>query len=75
LRKLGDKQETVVLYCKAQGILTGVPFFTKIFARLDCTVEWHFKEGTKLDGSKGRVEVRISNRLFVYEHMLIAYLR
>jgi nicotinate-nucleotide pyrophosphorylase len=27
------------------GILAGVPFFTKIFEHLGCTVEWKLAEG------------------------------
>jgi nicotinate-nucleotide pyrophosphorylase len=28
-----------------EGVLAGVPFFTRIFEYLHCTVEWHHQEG------------------------------
>eukprot|EP01117_Protostelium_nocturnum_P011405 TRINITY_DN4136_c0_g1_i1.p1 TRINITY_DN4136_c0_g1~~TRINITY_DN4136_c0_g1_i1.p1 ORF type:complete len:296 (+),score=81.14 TRINITY_DN4136_c0_g1_i1:79-966(+) len=48
---VGDKEEKATLFCKAPGILAGVPFFQQVFEYLGCKVEWHFKEGTYLDPS------------------------
>jgi len=45
---VGEKDERAVLLGKAEGILAGVPFFTKIFEYLHCTVEWKLKEGDKV---------------------------
>jgi len=45
---VGDKEEEAILYCKAEGVLCGTPFFDTIFKSLDCTVQWKEKEGTLL---------------------------
>jgi nicotinate-nucleotide pyrophosphorylase (carboxylating) len=46
---VGEKEETATLYCKADGILAGCPFFEEVFAQCDCTVEWLAVEGARLD--------------------------
>ncbi|RQM06788.1 hypothetical protein DH86_00002776 [Scytalidium sp. 3C] len=46
---VGNDSRTATLYCKARGVLAGVPFFDEVFAQLGCTVEWHEKEGKLLD--------------------------
>jgi len=57
---VGNKQEEAILYCKAEGVLAGVPFFTEVFNTLGCTVEWKIKEGTFIQTEKGkRVETAI----------------
>lgn len=33
---VGDQQETAILYCKAEGVVAGVPFFDEVFRQLDC---------------------------------------
>jgi len=48
---VGDKIEEATLYCKAEGVLAGCPFFDEIFRSLDCEVVWNVKEGTELSGS------------------------
>ncbi|XP_033119318.1 nicotinate-nucleotide pyrophosphorylase [carboxylating]-like [Anneissia japonica] len=45
---VGSKQESAVLLCKSRGVLCGVPFFSAIFTKLGCTVEWYFSEGELL---------------------------
>lgn len=55
---VGDGQRTAHLNAKASGVLAGVPFFDEVFRQLDCTVEWHYKEGDYIDvqkDGKGRV--------------------
>jgi nicotinate-nucleotide pyrophosphorylase (carboxylating) len=42
---VGDKAEVATLYCKANGVVAGVPFFTKVFEQLGCSVEWQVKVG------------------------------
>jgi len=57
---VGDKPEEAILYCKASGVLAGVPFFTEIFTRVGCTVEWKIQEGTFIEVEKGaRIEAAI----------------
>jgi len=55
---VGDNPEKAILYCKGEGVLAGVPFFTEIFNQLDCKVEWKYKEGTFLKPD-GRTEVAV----------------
>lgn len=45
---VGEKAETATLYCKADGVLAGCPFFEEVFTQCDCTVEWLATEGDKL---------------------------
>lgn len=33
---VGETDQKAVLYCKAEGILAGVPFFDEVFKQLDC---------------------------------------
>jgi len=54
---VGEGMETAILFCKANGVLSGVPFFTRIFERLGCEVIWNLKEGEYIDVTKGKVEV------------------
>ncbi|KAI5806121.1 nicotinate-nucleotide pyrophosphorylase [Geopyxis carbonaria] len=47
---VGNTPRTATLYCKqpSPSVLAGVPFFTEVFAQLDCAVEWHYPEGAAL---------------------------
>jgi len=54
---VGLKQDKAEILCKANGVLCGVPFVTKIFETLGCKVEWHVKEGDPIDVSKGNIQV------------------
>lgn len=58
---VGDKEEEAILYCKADGVVCGKPFFEQVFKHLNCTVDWKIKEGTYLEPSKngGRIEVAV----------------
>lgn len=42
---VGNKEERAEILCKANGVLCGVPFVTRIFTVLGCKIEWH-KSGT-----------------------------
>jgi len=57
----GEKEQDAILYCKNVGksVLAGAPYFEQIFKHLECTVTWHFKEGSEIEVSKekGRVQV------------------
>jgi nicotinate-nucleotide pyrophosphorylase (carboxylating) len=33
---VGESEQTAVLFCKAEGVLAGVPFFDEVFKQLDC---------------------------------------
>lgn len=35
---VGDKEETAILYGKADGVLAGRPFFDSVFSLLNCEV-------------------------------------
>lgn len=45
---VGDTPGEARLLCKSPGVVAGVPFFDEVFAQLDCTVEWHVREGEKI---------------------------
>lgn len=49
---VGDGPAEARLLAKSPGILAGVPFFDEIFKQLDCTVEWHAKEGDEVGQEK-----------------------
>jgi nicotinate-nucleotide pyrophosphorylase (carboxylating) len=51
---VGDKASEATLYCKAAGVLCGVPFVNEVFRQLSCTVEWHADEGTFLEPAAGQ---------------------
>eukprot|EP01100_Stratorugosa_tubuloviscum_P007677 TRINITY_DN3171_c0_g3_i1.p1 TRINITY_DN3171_c0_g3~~TRINITY_DN3171_c0_g3_i1.p1 ORF type:complete len:290 (+),score=135.88 TRINITY_DN3171_c0_g3_i1:746-1615(+) len=52
---VGSKVEEANLFCKANGVLAGTPFFNKIFETLDCCVNWFKSEGEYIDVSNGNV--------------------
>jgi nicotinate-nucleotide pyrophosphorylase (carboxylating) len=54
---VGSKPEKALLYCKADGILAGVPFVNEVFRGLACQVEWKYEEGAFLQPNGGRVVV------------------
>ncbi|CAF9913747.1 MAG: hypothetical protein GOMPHAMPRED_008015 [Gomphillus americanus] len=45
---VGEALTEAKLLGKSKGILAGVPFFDEVFHQLDCTVEWHFLEGSAI---------------------------
>lgn len=49
---VGESPAEARLLAKSPGILAGVPFFDEIFKQLDCTVEWHAKEGDEVGKEK-----------------------
>ncbi|SPN99994.1 probable nicotinate-nucleotide pyrophosphorylase (carboxylating) [Cephalotrichum gorgonifer] len=46
---VGDAPRTATLWGKSAGILAGVPFFDEVFRQVGCTVEWHAREGSRVD--------------------------
>ncbi|KAI8840413.1 Quinolinate phosphoribosyl transferase [Chytriomyces cf. hyalinus JEL632] len=58
---VGTDDQVAILFCKAKGVLAGVPFFDEVFRQVTgCRVEWQFKEGVDLDPStalNGKLEV------------------
>lgn len=49
---VGDKPNTATLWGKSPGILAGIPFFDEVFRQVGCTVEWHAKEGSHIQGER-----------------------
>ncbi|KAK0269495.1 nicotinate-nucleotide diphosphorylase (carboxylating) [Friedmanniomyces endolithicus] len=49
---VGETPASARLLAKSPGILAGVPFFDEVFRQLDCTVEWHVREGEEV-GTEG----------------------
>lgn len=33
---VGEDDQVAILYCKAEGVVAGVPFFDEVFKQLDC---------------------------------------
>jgi len=46
---VGEEIAEARLLGKSAGIVAGVPFFDEVFRQLDCTVEWHVKEGESFE--------------------------
>ncbi|KAI9319218.1 Quinolinate phosphoribosyl transferase [Dichotomocladium elegans] len=53
---VGEGEKEAILYCKAEGVLAGVPFFDEVFRQLNCRVEWSAKEGDYIN-PEGKKEV------------------
>jgi nicotinate-nucleotide pyrophosphorylase (carboxylating) len=45
---VGEKIEKAEILCKASGVICGIPFVTRIFQKLDCTIEWLVTEGSTI---------------------------
>lgn len=54
---VGDGPAEARLLAKSQGIVAGIPFFDEVFKQLDCTVEWHVKEGDEVGASEKKQHV------------------
>lgn len=50
---VGDGPSTATLWGKSSGILAGVPFFDEVFRQVGCSVDWHAKEGSHIQGARG----------------------
>lgn len=57
---VGSSPRTAQLLCKAAGVLAGVPFFDEVFRQLDCTVTWHYNEGTYLEPEKAGGKIKVA---------------
>lgn len=55
---VGEDMSEAKLLGKSEGVLAGVPFFDEVFKQLDCTVEWHLKEGETFQPIKHCATVR-----------------
>ncbi|KAJ4300684.1 nicotinate-nucleotide diphosphorylase (carboxylating) [Kalmusia sp. IMI 367209] len=55
---VGEEISEAKLLGKSEGIVAGVPFFDEVFRQLDCTVEWHVKEGEHFEPIKHCATVR-----------------
>lgn len=50
---VGAEPSTATLWGKSPGILAGAPFFDEVFRQVGCSVEWHAKEGSHIQGARG----------------------
>lgn len=51
---VGNDTKTATLWCKASGVLAGVPFANEVFTQCGVdTVEWKFDEGAEISVDKG----------------------
>ncbi|OQU98549.1 hypothetical protein CLAIMM_04316 isoform 4 [Cladophialophora immunda] len=57
---VGSDPRSAQLLCKSAGVLAGVPFFDEVFRQLDCTVEWHYGEGTYLDPTPAGGKIKVA---------------
>jgi nicotinate-nucleotide pyrophosphorylase (carboxylating) len=46
---VGDTPQTATLYCKSNGIVSGVPFAQEVFNQCQLEVEWLVKEGDYIE--------------------------
>lgn len=59
---VGDKEQSAVLWCKSDGILSGVPFADEVYKQCKLEVVWFFEEGVLLEPSKsldGKIKVAV----------------
>ncbi|OAP57727.1 nicotinate-nucleotide diphosphorylase (carboxylating) [Fonsecaea erecta] len=57
---VGSEPRSAQLLCKSAGVLAGVPFFDEVFRQLDCTVAWHYDEGTYLDPQQAGGKIKVA---------------
>ncbi|KZF18880.1 nicotinate-nucleotide pyrophosphorylase-like protein [Xylona heveae TC161] len=55
---VGEAPGEAKLLGKSAGIVAGVPFFDEVFRQLDCSVEWHVREGEAFEPVKHCATVR-----------------
>ncbi|KAL8674751.1 MAG: hypothetical protein Q9168_000835 [Polycauliona sp. 1 TL-2023] len=55
---VGEEVKEAKLLGKSPGMVAGVPFFDEVFRQLDCTVEWHVREGETFEPVKHCATVR-----------------
>ncbi len=58
---VGSATRTAQLLCKSPGVLAGIPFFNEVFRQLDCTVQWHYKEGEYLDPKNQGGKIKVAS--------------
>ncbi|WFD20421.1 nicotinate-nucleotide diphosphorylase (carboxylating) [Malassezia caprae] len=75
---VGDAPRTATLWCKAEGVLAGVPFVDAVFEQLQCSVQWHYAEGTYLRAGDsvpgtpaGRVKIAVARVSGPTRHLLL----
>ena len=56
---VGESEETAVLLCKSESVLSGVPFFDAVFQKLNCKVEWLFPESTYFSEPGAKIVARV----------------
>ncbi|TIB75723.1 nicotinate-nucleotide diphosphorylase [Wallemia mellicola] len=55
---VGEEYRDAKLLGKRKGVLAGKPFVDEIFKQLNCTIEWHVKEGESFEPIKHIATVR-----------------
>jgi nicotinate-nucleotide pyrophosphorylase (carboxylating) len=68
---VGEKIEIAHLFCKASGVLAGVPFAQAVFDHLELQVEWNVEEGVYVDVSETK-KVVIATVRGKCRHILLA---
>jgi len=56
---VGEKRERAEILCKANGVICGIPFVTRIFQTLGCDIQWFAEEGSRIDTKNGNVQVAL----------------
>ena len=54
---VGDDPAEARLLAKSPGIVAGVPFFNEVFKQLECTVQWHVKEGDEVGAKEKKQHI------------------
>lgn len=55
---VGDLQNSATLWCKSDGVVSGVPFANEVYSQFGLEVEWFVEEGAYLTPTKtGKVKV------------------
>jgi len=57
---VGEKIEKAEILCKANGVICGIPFVTRIFQSLDCKIEWLVEEGTLIQLQENRKRIQVA---------------
>ncbi|WFD31234.1 nicotinate-nucleotide diphosphorylase (carboxylating) [Malassezia sp. CBS 17886] len=65
---VGDAERTATLWCKQEGVLSGVPFVDAVFEYVGCKISWNYAEGTRLTAADaanratgGKVKIAVAH--------------
>jgi nicotinate-nucleotide pyrophosphorylase (carboxylating) len=54
---VGSELQKAFLFCKADGVLCGLPFFDEVFRHEGCSVQWLLEEGIFIAAHENKVHV------------------